>query len=519
MECLSSFQETPVDPMPLRQALGASAFLCGAFLPLFACPAASATAAPAPRIASVTDAEVAEWSRYIELSEGASSRLDRARKVEEIVILQTLAARVGEGPDAELRLRQERLDEELAMRRLELRLRALATPTEEELRSAFASRIEEFRRPRRWRLSDLFKAVPPGADGVARDQVRRRMEELRVRLQAGESFAGLAVQESESATRERGGADGFVALADLRPALARVVAELEPGELSPVLEIPGGFVLLLCGGVDPGSEPTFDAERQGLADELRNAKVRSRLDAIASAVDAELAAASSAGSPSAHPRSRSELLDAEARRLGWVSDDDDRILTRWRGLAVRAQLAADRWVAQRVAQPTAAEIEAAWRSASPGWRAPRARHLRALTLEIDRRLGAEPYERFLAAGRALAAMPPASRRPAALEGLRDEVAPASQLEDLGWLTDDEVWALGKSADEAIASLQTGAISAPTQEGRRLRLFELVAVRPERRKSLEEALPDVRAALLEAQARQSIDHLRREILAAAAEGLQ
>lgn len=517
MECLSSFQEIPVDPMRLRQALGASAFLCGGFFPLFACP--NTAAAPAPRIASITDAEVADWSRYVELSEGASSRLDRARRVEEIVILRTLASRVGEGPDAELRLRQDRLDEELAMRRLERRLRVLATPTEEELRSAFATRIEELRRPRRWRLSDLYKAEPPGADEAARGQVRRRMEELRARLVAGESFASLAAQESESATRDRGGADGFVALADLRPALARAVAELEPGELSPVLEIPGGFVLLLCGGVDPGSEPTFEAERQGLAEQLRNEKARSRLAAIATAVDAELAAAGSAGSPPARQRSRSELLDAEARRLGWVSDEDDRILTRWRGLALRAQLAADRWVAQRVVEPTAAEIEAAWSSASPGWRVPRARHLRALTLDIDRRLGAEPYGRFLAAGRALAAMPAASRVPAALESLRDEVAPTGRLEDLGWLSDDEVWALGKSADEAVASLEVGGISSPTQEGRRLRLFELVAVRPERRKSLEEAAPDVRASLLEAQARQSIDRLRREILAAAAESTQ
>lgn len=506
--------------IPLFTLLSLSPLASDADARMLAPGAAGADAAPAAalvRLAEISDAEVADWSRYVELAEGTASRLGRARKVEEIVILRTLAgqldARLGAGQEApaELARREEALAAELASLRLDRRLAELETPSEAAIRADFAARRESLRHPRLWRLSDLFKAVPRTASAAERAAARAVLEALRARLVAGESFADLARAESESSTRERGGAAGFVALDDLRPELARVVAELEPGELSPVVELPGGFVLLLCGGIDPEREATLEEERADIVARLRAERVRERRAAIDAGIDAGIGGIGGMGDSATVPATapRSARLDAEARRLGWTPNDDDRILTYWKRLALRAQWAADLAVAERVSPPTAEEIAAAWAAPGAGWIEPRKRHLRALTLEIDRERAASTYERFLAAGRELAAGTPPGQ---ALERTQQSVAPLARLEELGWLTDDEVWALGRNAEAAIRALAVGRLSPAVQEGRRLRIFELLGERPERRKTLLEATPEIRGALVTLRRREAIEAIRREILA-------
>ncbi len=489
-------------------------------LPRATCSAGAKPAEPPAvlRLAAICDAEVAEWSRQIELTAGSPSRLTHERKVEEIVILYALAASLDEAADpktrAELERRSEIAAEALSLRRLEQRLRLLEQPSEAELHRAFEIRSESLRHPRLWRLADIFKAAPANLSATERAEVRQRMEALRARIVAGEEFAEIARAESESSTRERGGASGFVALDDLRPELARVVADLDAGDLSPVIELPGGFVLLQSGGIDPEREAKFDDERAGIQEALRNERVLARRKQIEAEIDAGLATQAAARGSEAPTRSR--RLDDEARRLGWSPDEDDRILTHWKRLEVRAQFAADLAVARRAVPPTAPEIAAAFAAAPGGWIEPRKRHLRVLTLDIDRSREAAFYERFLATGRALAALPASSSGAAGtLEQAQASVAPLGRLEDLGWLTDDEIWALGRNAELAIRALTPGRLSAAVQEGRRLQIFELSAERPARPKALGEAAPQIEQALLARRRREAIEELRREILASAA----
>ena len=487
-------------------------------VPLSATPSSGSQSSVAGKenrsvVPAVSDGEIAEWSRYVELSEGSASKLSRERKSQELVILRSLADRLGKRADPaareELDRRRERLAEELAERRIGLRLQALEVPTEAEIRAAFDSRRESLRHPRLWRLSDLFKAAPAGLTTEQRDALRKTMESFRARILAGESFADLARAESESSTRERGGAAGFVALDDLRPELARVVADLQPGGLSPVVALPHGFVLLQCGGIDPEKVANLADERVGISNSLRTDRVRARRARIDAEIDSLLAA--QAPSSSSPPTSRSRLLDEEARRLGWAPDEDDRILVRYKEVEVRARLEADLELAERVAVPTSQEVSAAWESSPARWVEPRKRHLRALTLEIDRGGDAAIYERFLSDSRELSL---AVSSEGALERLQARVAALGGIADLGWLTDDEVWALGRNADTAIHELVPGRVTPAVQEGRRLRVFELLGERPEHRKSLSEAAPDVQQALVSHRRRAAMETIRQEILAAA-----
>jgi parvulin-like peptidyl-prolyl isomerase len=63
-------------------------------------------------------------------------------------------------------------------------------------------------------------------------------------LKAGEAFAAVARVESADASAARGGDLGNVRVGDLAEPLRSAAAGLAPGEVSPVLDTPAGFVLL-----------------------------------------------------------------------------------------------------------------------------------------------------------------------------------------------------------------------------------------------------------------------------------
>jgi choline-sulfatase len=89
-------------------------------------------------------------------------------------------------------------------------------------------------------------APPPGSVRLRLLRVadRSQAEKIAARLKAGEAFAAVARAESADASAARGGDLGNVRVGDLAEPLRSAAAGLAPGEVSPVLDTPAGFVLL-----------------------------------------------------------------------------------------------------------------------------------------------------------------------------------------------------------------------------------------------------------------------------------
>lgn len=76
--------------------------------------------------------------------------------------------------------------------------------------------------------------------------VRGRLEEIRARVQAGESFEDIAMLESEDpGSASRGGDLGWNPPGTFVPEFEAVLAELEPGELSEPFQSPFGWHIIL----------------------------------------------------------------------------------------------------------------------------------------------------------------------------------------------------------------------------------------------------------------------------------
>lgn len=142
--------------------------------------------------------------------------------------------------------------------------------TDEEVEKVVAEIPEErFFRPRRARLSNLSKNLAEGADEGARAALLAEMAALREQILAGADFGELALAHSASTSSERRGNLGWISPGMMAPELERVVMALEPGELTPVLETPTGFVLILCHEVSPSLTATPEERRETVAEELR----------------------------------------------------------------------------------------------------------------------------------------------------------------------------------------------------------------------------------------------------------
>ncbi len=211
-------------------------------------PAVASPAAPRPLAtyrAEISERDLASWRAQL----SAEAGLDREQAIEAMVLTRAFAAealRLGldQRPDVRVELLQVR--GQRAMQALRRHVSASITVSEAEVAAEVDALEGKVGLPRRIRLRNLFKRVPPDATGAEKAVIHDAMMALRQRVLDGEDFAALATAESDSPTRQRGGLLGNVRAGTLRPSVERVAWTLRAGEVSAVLEEQEGFTLLYC---------------------------------------------------------------------------------------------------------------------------------------------------------------------------------------------------------------------------------------------------------------------------------
>jgi len=101
----------------------------------------------------------------------------------------------------------------------------------------------------RWVQDGFVRAAPEAADQVRIRQIQVGAQEdadrVVERLNAGEDFATVATEmSSDTATKDKGGEKGWVALEELDASFATKVFALEVGQRSEPLEGQGGFLII-----------------------------------------------------------------------------------------------------------------------------------------------------------------------------------------------------------------------------------------------------------------------------------
>ncbi len=147
--------------------------------------------------------------------------------------------------------------------------------SDSEAQAYYAEHKNEFTTPASLTLRELLvKAAAAGAavNVAADDAAKAKAEGLLARAKAGESFAALVAEASESPSKASGGLVGPITAAELDPGVLKLIEGLKPGEVSAVFRTGGGYALLQLESSTPPVVKSFEAARDDIAQKVYEGK-------------------------------------------------------------------------------------------------------------------------------------------------------------------------------------------------------------------------------------------------------
>jgi peptidyl-prolyl cis-trans isomerase C len=149
--------------------------------------------------------------------------------------------------------------------------------TEADARKAHEEDRGRFAGEEQVRCAHIVMLVPADATSDEREAARAGIETVRQRALAGEDFAELARQYSQSPFAEKGGDLGYISRGRMRPEFDAVVFETAVGGVTPVFDTAYGFNLVKVLERREASLPSFDEVKASLLMHLARQRKREQL--------------------------------------------------------------------------------------------------------------------------------------------------------------------------------------------------------------------------------------------------
>ncbi|MBP6018013.1 MAG: SurA N-terminal domain-containing protein [Burkholderiaceae bacterium] len=132
--------------------------------------------------------------------------------------------------------------------------------TEDDLKAYYQQNKARYMQPARINLSHIQINIPSGATQEQRDAALEKAKEIAKEAQADKAgFADLARAKSEDAgTASSGGSLGWISKGSWLGALEQTVFTLKKGDVSEVVDGPGGYHIFMANDVQPEQVESFD---------------------------------------------------------------------------------------------------------------------------------------------------------------------------------------------------------------------------------------------------------------------
>jgi peptidyl-prolyl cis-trans isomerase C len=152
------------------------------------------------------------------------------------------------------------------------------TISDEEVRAYYESHPESFKQPEQVRASHILIIIDPQADRPKRSSVRKKIEEIRQKLQKGEDFAALAKEFSQGPSSAKGGDLGYFRRGQMTKPFEDAAFALRPGEVSDIVETKFGYHLIKVIEKEPETTIAFEGIREALGRYLTQEKVQKEVN-------------------------------------------------------------------------------------------------------------------------------------------------------------------------------------------------------------------------------------------------
>ena len=147
--------------------------------------------------------------------------------------------------------------------------------TDTELKTYYDAHRDEFGTTPSVTLREITINVPVTAQGVnvAQDEeAKKKADDVRAKIMAGEPFARLAADYSDSGSKANGGLVGPLPKTDLSEELQKEIAGLKTGGVTPVLRTTRGYQIIKIENLQETTTKSFEDARAEIADKIANNK-------------------------------------------------------------------------------------------------------------------------------------------------------------------------------------------------------------------------------------------------------
>jgi len=147
--------------------------------------------------------------------------------------------------------------------------------TDTELKAYYEAHKDEFGTVPSITLREITITVPVTAQGlnVAQDdEAKAKAEKVRAKIVAGEPFARLASDYSDSGSKANGGLVGPLQRTDLSEELQKAIAGLTTGGVTPVLRTARGYQIIKIENLQETTTRSFEDARGDIADKIAGTK-------------------------------------------------------------------------------------------------------------------------------------------------------------------------------------------------------------------------------------------------------
>jgi peptidyl-prolyl cis-trans isomerase SurA len=139
------------------------------------------------------------------------------------------------------------------------------TVTMEEVRKYYDSHLKDFDRPAGIRVREItILTENRGPEQIAAQQ--KKAEEALAAVKKGDDFAETAAKYSESESAQLGGDLGFYAKGELNPALEAITDKLDKGQVSDIIPVQGGFMIIKLDDKHAGGLLPFELAQKEIFD-------------------------------------------------------------------------------------------------------------------------------------------------------------------------------------------------------------------------------------------------------------
>lgn len=158
------------------------------------------------------------------------------------------------------------------------------TVSDAQIRAYYDEHPDLFRQPEQVRASHILIQVAANADDAQRDQALAAIQALKARIDNGEDFAGLAMDNSDCPSKAKGGDLGFFGREQMVKPFADAAFALQPGQISDVVETRFGYHLIKVTERQEAQTLAFVDVKTAIATRLRQEqegqKIESYLDKL-----------------------------------------------------------------------------------------------------------------------------------------------------------------------------------------------------------------------------------------------